>query len=127
MIAMINKNVLVYKIWLPFYGEKVFFTMGLKYNYELLLFWGPGAPFKNNYHLHEEYKLAAKKIALAEKLRFRITVLALINLVFSPFIFLYQILYSFFSYAEVILFVRLPPQILAICPIVAQASARCLW
>jgi autophagy-related protein 9 len=102
MIAMINKNVLVYKIWLPFYGEKVFFTMGLKYNYELLLFWGPGAPFKNNYHLHEEYKLAAKKIALAEKLRFRITVLALINLVFSPFIFLYQILYSFFSYAELL-------------------------
>lgn len=25
---------------------------------------GPGAPFKNNYHLHEEYKTAAKKWAL---------------------------------------------------------------
>lgn len=102
LVAMINKDVLSYKIWIPFYGEKVFFTMGLKYNYELLLFWGPGAPFKNNYHLHEEYKTAAKKHELVQKLRFRIAVLALVNLVFSPFIFLYQILYSFFTYAELL-------------------------
>lgn len=102
LIAMVNKGVLPCKIWVPFYGEKVFFTMGLKYNYEMLLFWGPGAPFKNGYHLHEEYKTAAKKYELIKKLKFRISVLALINLLFSPFILLYQILYSFFSYAELL-------------------------
>jgi autophagy-related protein 9 len=38
LVAMINKNVLPGKIHVPFYGEKVFFTHGLKLNYDLLLF-----------------------------------------------------------------------------------------
>lgn len=35
------------------------------------------------------------------RLRFRIGVLALLNFLFCPVIFVYQILYSFFHYAEV--------------------------
>ena len=38
MVAMVNKNVLPCKIKIPFYGDKVFFTQGLKFNFELLLF-----------------------------------------------------------------------------------------
>ena len=38
MVAMVNKNVLPCKIKIPLYGDKVFFTQGLKFNYELLLF-----------------------------------------------------------------------------------------
>lgn len=38
LVAMINKSVLPCKFYFPFYGEKVFFTQGLKFNYELLLF-----------------------------------------------------------------------------------------
>ena len=38
MVAMVNKNVLPCKIRIPFYGDKVFFTQGLKFNFELILF-----------------------------------------------------------------------------------------
>lgn len=38
LVAMINKSILPCKFRFPFYGEKVFFTQGLKFNYELLLF-----------------------------------------------------------------------------------------
>ena len=38
LVAMINKSILPCKFYFPFYGEKVFLTQGLKFNYELLLF-----------------------------------------------------------------------------------------
>ena len=38
LVSMINKSILPCKFHVPFYGEKVFFTQGLKFNYELLLF-----------------------------------------------------------------------------------------
>ena len=38
LVALINKSILPCKLYFPFYGEKVFFTQGLKFNYELLLF-----------------------------------------------------------------------------------------
>lgn len=38
MVALVNKMVLPTKFHVPFYGEKVFFTTGLKFNYELILF-----------------------------------------------------------------------------------------
>ena len=38
MVSMVNKTVLPCKFNVPFYGEKVFFTAGLKFNYELILF-----------------------------------------------------------------------------------------
>lgn len=31
------------------------------YIYSVIVIGGPGAPFKNHYHLHEEYKTAVKK------------------------------------------------------------------
>ena len=123
LVAMINKSILPCKFKLPFYGQKVFFTQGLKFNYEILLFckWlalslsllypinvfpltGPSlrAPFKNSFYLREEYKSASNKHTLVQNLQFRITALALFNLIFCPVIFLYQILYSFFNYAELL-------------------------
>ncbi len=38
MVAMVNKSVIQCRFWVPLYGEKVFFTQGLKFNYELILF-----------------------------------------------------------------------------------------
>ena len=69
-----------------------------------LSFLGPSlkAPFKNSFYLREEYKSASKKHQLVQNLRFRITLLAFINLIFFPVIFLYQLLYSFFSYGELL-------------------------
>lgn len=38
MVAMVNKSILPCKIKVPLYGDKVFLTQGLKFNFELLLF-----------------------------------------------------------------------------------------
>jgi len=38
MIAMVNKSLLPVKLQVPFVGEVIFMTRGLKYNLELILF-----------------------------------------------------------------------------------------
>ncbi|XP_071812192.1 autophagy-related protein 9A-like [Apostichopus japonicus] len=103
-IAMVNKSLLPLKHNLPFLGEVVFVTNGLKYNLEMILFWGPWAPFKNYWELKEDYKPAAKskREELAKQLSRTILWVGLANLLLAPFISLWQILYSFFSYAELI-------------------------
>lgn len=40
---MVNKSLLPVRFRLPVLGEYVFYTRGLKYNFELIFFWGPGA------------------------------------------------------------------------------------
>lgn len=62
---------------------------------------GPWAPFVNNWHLKEDYKKISKRKELADALRKHILWVALINLLLCPVILLWQILHSFFSYAEV--------------------------
>lgn len=38
MVAMVNKSLIPVHLKVPFYGNLVFFSSGLKYNIELLLF-----------------------------------------------------------------------------------------
>lgn len=102
MVAMTNKQLLPLKFRVPFLGEYVFLTEGLKYNLELILFWGPWAPFENSWHLKEDYKKGTKRLELAETLSKRILWIGIANFVLCPLILLWQILYSFFNYAEVI-------------------------
>lgn len=101
-IAMVNKEVIPLKFEVPFAGDVVFLTKGLRFNIEMLLFWGPLAPFKNNWHLSDEYKRLEKRQELAEELSKRFLYVGIANLVFFPFVLLFQILYSFFYYAEMI-------------------------
>ncbi|KAK3892909.1 hypothetical protein Pcinc_003249 [Petrolisthes cinctipes] len=101
-IAMVNKGVIPLKLDVPFLGDIVFLTKGLRYNIEILLFWGPWAPFQQYYHLNDEYKRPEKRRQLAEELNKRFLYLGIANLVLFPFVLLFQILYSFFNYAEVI-------------------------
>ncbi|WAQ93667.1 ATG9A-like protein [Mya arenaria] len=98
-LAMVNKDVLPLKIQLPLVGDYVFLSTGLKYNVEFLLF-----SFENKWHLRDEYKDNSlhRRKQLAEKLSQRILWLGLANLALSPVIFLWQILYSFFRYAELV-------------------------
>jgi autophagy-related protein 9 len=102
MIAMVNKSVLSVKFQIPFFGEYIFLTSGFKYNLEMILFWGPFSPFENSWHLKPDYRNACKKKELADLLSRHILWVAVANFVFSPLIFLWQILYSFFRYAEMI-------------------------
>ncbi|KAL5006246.1 hypothetical protein ScPMuIL_015052 [Solemya velum] len=102
MIAMVNKSLLPLKFKLPFVGDCAFMSTGLKYNMELILFWGPWSPFENNWHLKDEYKNMHKRDELAQLLSQRILWIGLANFALSPLIFLWQILYSFFRYADII-------------------------
>eukprot|EP00057_Strongylocentrotus_purpuratus_P009413 XP_011663887.1 PREDICTED: autophagy-related protein 9A [Strongylocentrotus purpuratus] len=102
MVAMVNKSLLPLHHHPPFLGDTVFLTNSLKYNIEMILFWGPWAPFRNYWHLKDEYKRSSKREELARQLSKHILWIGLANLILCPFIFLWQILYSFFSYAELI-------------------------
>ncbi|XP_065340573.1 autophagy-related protein 9A [Cloeon dipterum] len=101
-IAMVNKSLLPVKLQVPFVGEVIFMTQGLKFNLDILLFYGPWAPFENNWHLKEDYKKVAKRKDLAETLSRSILYAGIINLMLCPMILLWQVLHTFFSYAEAI-------------------------
>lgn len=68
MVAMVNQSILPLKIDLPFLGEAIYLSRGLKYNLEFLLFWGPWAPFDSNWHLREEYKQPNRRRELSQHL-----------------------------------------------------------
>lgn len=102
MIAMQNKSVISGSYSFPFVGERAFVTEGMKYNLKLILFWGPGSPFQNNWKLREEYRNPGNRFVLANRLSRRIFWIGIANFVLSPFILLWVILYSFFTYAEMV-------------------------
>merc|ERR1719392_304843 len=101
MVAMVNKSLLPLKFNIPILGDYVFLSTGLRFNLELILFKSPWAPF-NQWHLREDYKRVNRRKELADSLKTHILILGCVNLVLMPVILLWQILYSFFNYAEVI-------------------------
>lgn len=102
MVAMVNKHLLPPRMTIPFLGEIVYWTKPLRYNIQGLLFRSPWSPFESPWHLREEYKKQNLRNELANKLGRYILYLALVNLCLFPVIFLWQILYSFYSYGELI-------------------------
>ncbi|XP_077396093.1 autophagy-related protein 9A isoform X2 [Festucalex cinctus] len=102
MVAMVNKSLLPVRFRLPLLGDVVFFTRGLKYNFELIFFWGPGSLFENEWSLKSEYKRGGNRLELADRLASRILWIGVANLLLCPVILVWQILYAFFSYTEVI-------------------------
>ncbi|XP_037550520.1 autophagy-related protein 9A [Nematolebias whitei] len=102
MVAMVNKSLLPVQFRLPVLGECVFYTRGLKYNFELIFFWGPGSLFENEWSLKPEYKRGGNRLELADRLASRILWIGVANLLLCPVILVWQILYAFFSYTEVI-------------------------
>ncbi|XP_054652147.1 autophagy-related protein 9A isoform X2 [Dunckerocampus dactyliophorus] len=102
MVAMVNKSLLPVRFRLPALGDSVFFTRGLKYNFELIFFWGPGSLFENEWSLKSEYKRGGNRLELADRLASRILWIGVANLLLCPVILVWQILYAFFSYTEVI-------------------------
>ncbi|XP_031565210.1 autophagy-related protein 9A-like [Actinia tenebrosa] len=101
-IAMQNKGVIPCTYKFPFIGQRTFLTEGMKYNLKMILFWGPGSPFQDNWKLGNEYKNLSNRSALANRLSRRIFWIGVANILLCPFIFLWIVLYSFFSYAEMI-------------------------
>lgn len=102
LVAMMNKSLLPSTIQLPLLGNVVCLSEALRYNIKLILFWGPWSPFENNWHLRDEFKRNNRRMELANKLSNQIFWVAIGNLVLSPFIFLCQLMYFFFSYVDLI-------------------------
>lgn len=102
MVAMVNKSLLPIHYRLPFFGNMVFLTQGLKYNLEMILFWGPWSPWENNWHLKDNYKDVRKRKELAKHLSDRILWIGIANFFLCPLVLIWQVLYMFFNYAAIV-------------------------
>uniref|UniRef100_A0A3P8T7L7 Autophagy-related protein 9 n=1 Tax=Amphiprion percula TaxID=161767 RepID=A0A3P8T7L7_AMPPE len=80
IVAMVNKSLLPVRFRLPALGECVFYTRGLKYNFELIFFWGPGV----------FYKRGGNRLELADRLASRILWIGIANLLLCPVILVWQ-------------------------------------
>jgi autophagy-related protein 9 len=98
---MINKSVLPSKLYIPIIGDVNVLSKLLMFNIEFILFRGPFACFENSWHLKPEFKRQTKRNELAAQLSKQIAWFALLNLILSPIIFLWQLLFFIFSYAAV--------------------------
>ena len=102
LVAMVNRSKLPCKLNIPIYGEKVFFSEGLRYNYEMILFWGYGAAFDNSYHLNDKYRQRCNRDELTRQLQGVIAIYAIVNFLLFPIIFLYRVFHFVFHFAELI-------------------------
>ncbi|ETN77627.1 autophagy protein Apg9 [Necator americanus] len=85
----------------PFIGPVPYFPNGLKSNIRRILFFGSTSPWAGPY-LKEEYKDLDNLELLTRQMEKDVAMYGLLNLMFFPLIFLYQILYSFFTLSELI-------------------------
>uniref|UniRef100_A0A9J2PRH8 Autophagy-related protein 9 n=1 Tax=Ascaris lumbricoides TaxID=6252 RepID=A0A9J2PRH8_ASCLU len=101
-VSFVNKDLLPPVLNIPFMGPMPYLSNGLKLNLEWLLFWGPWSPWEGPYALKDDYKHQHNIARLTTEMEATIFYMGIANLVFFPLILLYQILYSFFSYAELV-------------------------
>lgn len=102
MIAMVNKGLLPIHYKIPLLGEITYLTKGLQYNMQLLLFKGPFSLFEFNWKLKDEIKITSQRQQCADQLAKNCLLLAIINTILLPLILIWQILYTFYTYAEAI-------------------------
>uniref|UniRef100_A0A1I7XIB3 Autophagy-related protein 9 n=1 Tax=Heterorhabditis bacteriophora TaxID=37862 RepID=A0A1I7XIB3_HETBA len=100
-VALINMRKLPPVFHLPFFGEVTYLPNGLKTNIKRFLFYSSSSPWDGPY-LKDEYKNPDNIDMLTRQMEKNVALYGLLNLVFFPLIFLYQILYSFFTLSELI-------------------------
>ncbi|PAV75132.1 hypothetical protein WR25_13595 [Diploscapter pachys] len=98
-VAMVNQKILPPTMNLPCLGEISYLPNGLKSQIKRILFYSSSAAWSGPY-LKEEYKNEDMLDDLARQMEKSVTMYGLFNLVLFPFIFLYQILVSFFTISE---------------------------
>lgn len=102
LVALMNKNLLPVRFTVPVLGEVVTLSRGLLFNIDLILFRSPGSPFQNNWQLHDDYSVRGNQVELANRLSKLILWVAIANFVFAPVIFVWQLVYFSFTYANVL-------------------------
>jgi|UniRef100_A0AC35GGN3 autophagy-related protein 9 len=101
-IGMVYDEIIPPFLDLPFLGKVPYFPSLLIKNIEWILFRGTWdcSPWKSHYQLKDEYKQIGSMELATAKLQKAIAFAAVLNLIFLPFIFIYQILFAFFSNAD---------------------------
>ncbi|XP_030560315.1 autophagy-related protein 9A [Drosophila novamexicana] len=102
LVALMNKQLLPVRYQLPLFGEIVSLSRGMLFNIDFILFRGPGSPFQNNWQLRDEFAVRSNQTELAQRLSKLILGVALVNLLLAPVIFLWQLIYFSFSYANIL-------------------------
>lgn len=102
LVALMNKQLLPVRFHLPLIGEVVSLSRGMLFNIDFILFRGPGSPFQNNWQLRDEFAVRSNQTELAQRLSKLILGVALVNLLLAPIIFLWQLIYFSFSYANIL-------------------------
>lgn len=101
MTALIDKGVLPIAFKLPILNIELYYlTSGLEFNFDLLFFRGYLSLFEKNWKLKEEVKLPFQRHESAHRFRNRCLVLGILNVLFFPFIFVWNLLYTFYAYAD---------------------------
>uniref|UniRef100_A0A8C8DKF6 Autophagy-related protein 9 n=1 Tax=Oryzias sinensis TaxID=183150 RepID=A0A8C8DKF6_9TELE len=88
------KNYMVFSFW--------FMTHVNASMYPVMYTLFTGSLFENEWSLKSEYKRGGNRLELADRLASRILWIGIANLLLCPVILVWQILYAFFSYTEVI-------------------------
>ncbi|KAM7347122.1 autophagy-related protein 9 [Cochliomyia hominivorax] len=102
LVALMNKNLLPARFNVPVYGEVVMLSRGLLFNIDLILFRSPGSPFQNNWQLRDDYSIRGNQVELAKRLSNLIFWIAIANLLLAPLIFIWQLIYFSFTYANIL-------------------------
>ncbi|KAK5974154.1 Autophagy protein 9 [Trichostrongylus colubriformis] len=101
LVALVNTRVLPPVLNVPFIGPVPYLPNGLKSNLRRILFFGSTSPWAGPY-LKDEYKDLDNLEILTRQMEKDVAMYGFLNLVFFPLIFLYQILYAFFTLSELI-------------------------
>lgn len=104
LIGLMNKGLIPVHYHLPLVGDVTHLSEGFLFNLNLLLFAtvGQGSLFEKNWKVRNEVKSVNNRHSMSRDFVTRCRILALLNLALLPLIFLWQILYLFFTYAEVL-------------------------
>ena len=100
LVALMNKGLIPLHYRVPLIGEVTYLSHGLLLNVQCLLFRGPFSLFETNWKLKDSVKSPNNRIIAANQLARKCLYFAALNLVLFPFIAIWQVLTTFYAYAE---------------------------
>ncbi|KAJ3416829.1 autophagy protein atg9 [Chytridiales sp. JEL 0842] len=95
LIAMFNRNILDLKI--PYLGDRQMFTKIMEWNLSFCIL---SYIFDENGTVRKRFLRRGSRVRLVAGLKKRFAMMALLNLMFAPFLMILMVMFFFFRYAE---------------------------
>ncbi|KAJ8325595.1 autophagy protein atg9 [Batrachochytrium dendrobatidis] len=95
IIAMINKNVL--NLSVPLFGKRQIMSKLIEWNLQWCIF---ELVFDSKGQIRKEYLRESQRSRLIERMQKQFRKMAILNLLLSPFLLIFLVIYSLFKYAE---------------------------